>query len=265
MEIITSLQNPRIKNVLKLQAKSRERRKQNLMVIEGLREISRAQQSGFVLREIFVYRGLSDAKLLEETITLLDTCQIFEISFLVFEKLAYREGSEGVIAIAETKYLNTSNLVLSERPLLLILESVEKPGNLGAVMRTADAAGIDAVIICDPLTDLFNPNTIRSSVGCIFSVPVLTDTSDHIQHWLKQKGIIAYAAALSTKAIPYHQLDYTSPTAFIMGTESTGLSDSWLKYCKSLVLIPMNGIADSLNVSVSAAILIYEAIRQRNP
>jgi RNA methyltransferase, TrmH family len=264
MEILTSLQNPRIKNVMRLQSKSRERRKQNLIVIEGLREISRAQRSGFVLQEIFIYPGLSTVKLLEESITQGRNCQIFEVSLPVFEKLAYREGSDGVIAIAEARYLKASDLVLSKRPLLLVVESVEKPGNLGAVMRTADAAGIDAVIICDPLTDLFNPNTIRSSVGCIFSVPVVTDSTEHIQVWLKEKGIHAYAAALSPKAKPYHRMDYTLPTAFVMGTESTGLSASWIGFCKEQVVIPMNGIADSLNVSVSAAILIYEAIRQRN-
>jgi RNA methyltransferase, TrmH family len=264
IERITSVHNPKVRNALTLQAKSRERRKQKLMVIEGLREITRAIQSGYILKELFVYPGLEKNYQSDQVDLLTSGYPVFEISLPVFNKLAYREGSDGFIAIAEFSELTLDDLKLSNNPLLVILDSVEKPGNLGAVMRTADAASVDGVIICDPLTDIFNPNIIRSSIGCIFSVPVVTASATQVQKWLIQHKIEAYAAALYDNAVSYHVLKYSGPTAFVMGTESTGLSESWLEFCNSKIIIPMKGVADSLNVSVSTAILVFEALRQRN-
>jgi RNA methyltransferase, TrmH family len=261
-EKITSAHNPRIKNLLLLQSKSRERLRQNRIVIEGYREISRALKAGFIVRELYtsVELDISDhsAEILRQF-----PVTPFIVSAPIFEKLAYREGSDGLIALAEPKYLSLDELKIGETPLIIVLESVEKPGNLGAIMRTADAVGADAVIICDPLTDLFNPNTIRSSLGCIFTRQVAMAASADVMQWLKDKGIISYAAALTESAESYYLQDYTKPSAIIMGTESTGLSQQWLDFSTRQVIIPMNGIADSLNVSVSTAILVYEAMRQR--
>ena len=189
---------------------------------------------------------------------------VFPVSLQIFGKIAYREGSDGLVLIAEPKYLNLPELTLSSNPLLIVLESVEKPGNLGAVMRTADAAGVDAVIICDPYTDLYNPNSIRSSVGCIFTRQIVAASSMEVMEWLLINKINAYASALTDNAKGYHLFDYRVPTAFIMGTEATGLSRQWLDFCQSEIIIPMMGIADSLNVSASTSILVFEALRQRN-
>jgi TrmH family RNA methyltransferase len=188
---------------------------------------------------------------------------IFEVGLAAFTRIAYREGSDGLIALAIPRQLRLEDLVLGLNPLLLVLESVEKPGNLGALMRTADAAGIDAVIICDPLTDIYNPNSIRSGVGCIFTVQIVSTTSKEALSWLKSNNINIYAAALSKTAIVYHQIDFCNPTAIVMGTEATGLSNEWLDNSNAQIIIPMNGIADSMNVSTSAAVLVFEAVRQR--
>jgi TrmH family RNA methyltransferase len=261
--IITSNSNPRIRNLVLLQSKSRERHSQNRILIEGCREISRAVQSGIRLLEIYYCADLEVESNERTSIFSNPDVQIFEVSRSIFGKLAYREGSDGVIAVAEPQFLSLDSLEPGDTPLLIILESVEKPGNLGAVMRTADAAGVDAVIICDPLTDIYNPNTIRSSVGCIFTTPIVATASEQVMQWLKQRKIKSYAAALTVTAKDVYEFDFRGPTAFVMGTEATGLSKPWLEYCNSQVIIPMNGIADSLNVSVSTAILVYEAYRQR--
>jgi RNA methyltransferase, TrmH family len=264
LEKITSPHNPRIRKLILLQSKSRERRKLNRILIEGYREISRALTSGFVVKELYCCPDLDVGERYRQLASLYPEIELFTVSAVVFERLAYREGSDGLIALAEPRYTSVNELKISKSPLIIILESVEKPGNLGAVMRTADAAGVDAVIICDPLTDLFNPNTIRSSVGCIFTKQVAVGTIDGVMNWLEKQGINCYAAALTDNAKNYNLIDYRGPTAFVMGTESTGLSNLWLKSSTCHVKIPMNGIADSLNVSVSTAILVFEAMRQRN-
>ncbi|MBK7173420.1 MAG: RNA methyltransferase [Bacteroidales bacterium] len=261
--IITSTSNPRIRNLLQLQSKSKERRKQNLMLIEGFREISRALAAGVVVTELYYCKEADQQGFFRDFGSKLNKTDIFEISKAVFEKIAYREGSDGMMALAVPPEERLNTLKLSVNPLIIILESVEKPGNLGAVMRTADAAGVDAVIISDPLTDIYNPNTIRSSVGCIFTTPVVAAGSEEVMKWLTQQGIKTYAAALTASARNVYQFDFRGPTAFVMGTEATGLSKSWLDFSTSQVIIPMNGIADSLNVSVSTAIVVYEAYRQR--
>lgn len=260
---ITSPTNSRIKNILKLQANSRERHIQNLFVIEGYREISRAMVSGIDIRELYVCPELDRQGRSEELFNKDSGMQVFEVGKEAFARIAYREGSDGVIALAEKQNLKLGDLKLSVNPLILILESVEKPGNLGAIMRTADAAGIDAVIVCDPLTDIYNPNAIRSAVGCIFTRQVVTCSTKAAIEWLKNNKIKIYAAALTDKALIYHEINFCGPTAIVMGTEATGLSSEWLNTSESQIIIPMKGIADSMNVSTSAAVLVFEAVRQR--
>jgi RNA methyltransferase, TrmH family len=262
-DLINSLTNPRIKNILKLQSNSRDRREQNLFVIEGYREISRARASGIEIKELYVCSQLDrqgrSEELTDQDIRML----VFEVGKDAFARIAYREGSDGLIALAVPRNLRLNDLKLSTNPLILILESVEKPGNLGAIMRTADAAGIDAVIVCDPLTDIYNPNAIRSSVGSIFTCQVVACTSNEAMDWLHKNKIQIFAAALTKSAITYHQFDFRGPTALVMGTEATGLSDEWLKGSDAQIIIPMKGIADSMNVSTSAAVLVFEVVRQR--
>lgn len=187
---------------------------------------------------------------------------LIPVSRDVFDKIAVRESSGGVLAVAEQKTHQLAELRLSNNPLLLILESVEKPGNLGAVLRTADAAGADAVIICDPQTDFYNPNVIRSSIGCLFSVPIASASSQEAISWLNQQHISIYCTYLKASE-PYHTVDYTKPSAIVMGTESTGLSEAWVKNSSRNIVIPMQGKIDSMNVSTAAAVVVFEARRQR--
>jgi TrmH family RNA methyltransferase len=263
MEKITSLQNTRIKNVIQLTAKAKERKAQNLIVVEGYREILMAVNSGFELTEIFFSR---EVNVHEEADALLrqlsPDVKITEVSKAVFEKVAYREDSDGLIALAIPRYLKLEELKLTDNPLILVLESVEKPGNLGAILRTADAAALDAVIVCDPQTDIYNPNVIRSSLGCIFTNQVLVCTTPEALAFLHQRGIKSYAAALTANQY-YHETNFIVPTAIVMGTEADGLTEAWLTGADAQVKIPMCGKADSLNVSASAAILVFEAKRQR--
>lgn len=258
MEKITSLQNPRIKNLLLLQQKSRERKLQNLAVVEGFRETTIAVNSGYKINEAFYCPDVADLDLS----SLSSSFKITEISLPVFRKLAYREGSDGFIALFEPINLKLDDLVLRENPLVVILESVEKPGNLGAILRTADAVNADAVIVCDPLTDIFNPNVIRSSIGCVFSRQVVACTTEQAQQWLKSRKITSYAAELKASS-EYHKSDFSGSTAFVMGTEADGLTDKWINFCDHRIIIPMLGSIDSLNVSVSTAVLLFEAMRQR--
>ena len=189
--------------------------------------------------------------------------RIVHVSKEVYAKVAYREGTEGVIAEVRWKERVLADLLPKEHaPLIMVLESVEKPGNLGAVLRSADAAGADGVILCNPLTDLYNPNLIRASIGAVFTVPVVACTSDEAIAWLKENNIRILTAQLQDSA-PYYDVDMTCGTALVMGTEATGLTDAWRQAADAHILIPMLGRLDSLNVSVSAAILLYEAVRQR--
>lgn len=257
---ISSLQNTKVKQLVALQQKSSERRKQGVFVVEGIRELQHCLNAGYTINSIFFCPELTDtgalSSLLSESIT------SYEVSPEVYEKIAYRGSTEGVIAIVQSKQLALKDLHLSKQPLLIVLESVEKPGNLGAILRSADAAGADAVIICDPLTDLYNPNLIRSSIGAIFSVPCIACSSDDCINFLKQNNINILTAQLQDSKL-YYDTDMTCGTAIIMGTESTGLTDVWRKAADAHIRIPMLGQLDSLNVSVSAAILLFEAVRQR--
>ncbi|MEI6435139.1 MAG: RNA methyltransferase [Bacteroidota bacterium] len=264
-QIITSFQNPLIKNVMLLLEKPKARKEQNRMVIEGSREISLALSGGFQVSDLFFCREIvspHDLESIEEKLP--ESARKTEVSPGVFNRLAYREGSGGVIALAEPRRLNLGDLVLKAVPLILVLETVEKPGNLGALLRTADAAGLDAVIICDPQTDIYNPNAIRSSIGCLFTMPVVTTSSEEAIGWMRKSGIKMFGTALSANQL-YHESDFNQPAAIIMGSEANGLSKTWLEGADKLIKIQMMGKIDSMNVSASAAIVVFEAIRQRRP
>ena len=257
---ISSLQNTKVKLLVALQQKSSERRKQGVFVVEGIRELQHCLNAGYTINSIFFCPELTDTGALSSLLS--ESIASYEVSPEVYEKIAYRGSTEGVIATVQSKQLALKDLHLSQQPLLIVLESVEKPGNLGAILRSADAAGADAVIICDPLTDLYNPNLIRSSIGAIFSVPCISCSSDDCINFLKQNNINILTAQLQDSKL-YYDTDMTCGTAIIMGTESTGLTDVWRKAADAHIRIPMLGQLDSLNVSVSAAILLFEAVRQR--
>ena len=256
---IVSLQNTKVKQVVALQQKSAERRKQGVFVVEGIRELQHCLDAGYEVNSIFFCPELTTATALSQFSASLTT---YEVSPEVYEKMAYRGSTEGVIAIVQSRQLQLKDLQLKSNPLLMVLESVEKPGNLGAILRSADAAGADAVIVCDPLTDLYNPNLIRSSIGAIFSVPCIACSSDDCISFLKKNNIKILTAQLQDSKL-YYDTDMTCGTAIIMGTESTGLTDVWRQAADAHIRIPMLGQLDSLNVSVSAAILLFEAVRQR--
>jgi RNA methyltransferase, TrmH family len=256
---ITSTQNPKIKNLLALE-KPRERKKQCLFVIEGKKEIGMALEAGYKIGNLFFCEEIISKAELESLGT--SDKLLIPVSKEVFEKIAVRENSGGVLAVAEQKTHRLAEIKLSENPLLLVLESVEKPGNLGAMLRTADAAGADAVIICDTHTDFYNPNVIRSSIGCIFTTRTASASSEDTIAWLKERNINIYCTYLKASQ-PYHLVDFKKPSAIVMGTESTGLSDTWVNASTANIIIPMQGIIDSMNVSTAAAVVIFEARRQR--
>ena len=207
-------------------------------------------------------RGRSEAEAICDTIPSAVKPLVIEIPEQLYRKVAYRESTEGIIAEVEYKSLKLEDLKLPENPLVMVLESVEKPGNLGAVLRSADAAGVDAVIFCDPLTDLYNPNLIRASIGAIFTVPTVAASSEETIAFLKARGIQILTAQLQDSSL-YYDVDMRRGTALVMGTEATGLTGLWRQAASAHIRIPMLGRLDSLNVSVSAAILLFEAVRQR--
>lgn len=262
IETITSAQNPKIRTLLELQEKSKVRRKEGLFVVEGRRELLHCIEAGYEPYAVFFCPEIISEADFEE-VSSRCRCSFFEIPQQLYDKVAYRGGTEGVIAELRCKDMNLEALKLKENPLVVVLEAVEKPGNLGAVLRSADASGVDAVIVCDPLTDMYNPNLIRSSIGAIFTVPVATATSEETISWLKANGIKIYTAQLQDSEW-YYDTDMKDGTAIVMGTEATGLTDCWRKAADAHIKIPMLGRLDSLNVSVSAAILMFEAVRQRN-
>lgn len=261
MEKITSLQNTRIKNIVKL-GKAKERREQDLFILEGARELTLALSGGYKPDSVFVCPELFTKTDYPHVLDSITEDLIYEVSQQVFEKVAYREGSDGLIALMKPKQHSLVDLSIKNNPFIIILEAVEKPGNLGAILRTADAAQVDAVIVCDPQTDVYNPNAIRSSVGCIFTVPVAVCSSTEALVWLKQQGITSYAAELQASEW-YQDVNYTTPSAIVMGTEADGLTDFWLNNADKRIKIPMRGKIDSLNVSVSTAVITFEAMRQR--
>jgi len=262
-ETITSLSNKRIKNVALLMRKQSERKAQGLMVVEGEKEIRQALTAGVEADSVFIcHEIVTDKALVEQCIAVCPPGNLCFISKEVFAKVAYRDDSGGIIFLGKSRYLDLESVKLSANPLVVILETVEKPGNLGAVLRTCDAAGVDLLIICDPETDIYNPNVIRSGIGCVFTQKVIACISDEAIAWLKKKNIAIFAAALQTEEF-YHQTDLSISSALVFGTEATGLTEKWRLAADKIVKIPMLGTIDSLNVSNSVAIMVYEAKRQR--
>lgn len=286
IETITSAQNRKVKELLTLVEKSKARSAAGLFVVEGQRELGHCLDAGFIPETLFICgevmavqnNAVNVAKtghlaeniegkdgldaLVAKAEALNPHLGVVQIPAFLYEKVAYRGSTEGIIAEVHSVPRSLEDLRLGKNPLVMVLESVEKPGNLGAVLRSADAAGADAVIVCDPLTDIWNPNLIRSSVGAVFSVPVAVCTSADAIAFLKKRGIRILTAQLQDSEW-YYDTDMTGATALVMGTESTGLTQAWRDSADAHIKIPMLGRLDSLNVSVSAAVLLYEAVRQR--
>lgn len=256
---ITSTQNPKIKSLLALE-KPRERRKQCLFMVEGAQEVRMALEAGYKIDTIFFCEEIMDMK--QSGDLLRDDKLLVPVSREVFDKIAMRESTGGILAVAEQKPHRLEDITLRKNPLLLILEGVEKPGNLGAILRTADAAAVDAVIICDPQTDFYNPNVIRSSVGCVFTKQIASATSEETIAWLKKNQVDIFCTYLKASH-PYHEVDFRRASAIVMGTEATGLSEVWVNNASTNIIIPMLGKIDSMNVSNAAAVVVYEAMRQR--
>ena len=308
-ETVTSAQNPKVKHLLALQEKSRLRREEGLFVVEGLREVLHALEAGyqadtvFLCPEIFEAADASEpasapvadeaAQTRKAILSLLEGqkpgVHFIEVPAFLYEKIALRGSTEGIIAQLHVKSHLLSELSLPENALVIVLENIEKPGNIGAVLRSADGAGADALIVCAPAadasstdthsplaagpapaslpapqaTDLYNPNAIRSSLGAVFSVPTAVCSSQEAIAFLKSRGVRILTAQLQDSSF-YYDVDMTGPTALVIGSEADGLSEVWRQAADKHILIPMKGRMDSLNASVSAAILLYEALRQRN-
>ena len=262
IKLITSPQNALIKQLVQLKDKSRERRKANQFLIEGKRELSLAIKGGYKIKTLLFFPDLfseSEAKAMYQY-----GIDIIEISKEVFQKLAHRDTTEGVIAVVNNKTHLLEDLKLANKnPLILVAEAPEKPGNVGALLRTADAANVDAVIIANPKSDLYNPNIIRSSVGCVFTTEIAIASTAEAIDFLKHYNFNIFSAILQ-ESEPYHKQNYTLPTAIVVGTEATGLTQEWREAATQNISIPMQGNIDSMNVSVAAGILIFEAKRQRD-
>ena len=278
-ESISSAQNPKIKHLLALQEKSRLRKEEGLVVVEGVREVARALDAGYQAETLFVCPEIFSAGegpehdalaawMRDETVTGATTSRsgesplVVELPAALYEKIALRGSSEGIIAEMRVRSHRLEDLSLPENALVIVLESIEKPGNLGAILRSADGAGADALIVCDPLADVYNPNVLRSSLGALFSVPTAVCSSEEAIAFLQQHKVQILTAQLQDSK-PYYDVDMTGPTALVIGSEADGLTDAWRVAADRHILIPMLGKMDSLNASVSAAILLYEARRQR--
>lgn len=260
MKQITSAQNPYIKSLIQLQEKAKARKQSGTFLIEGMREIELAIRGNYELDTLlFVPEVINNLQIFKSPNLQIE---LIEITKEVYQKLAYRDTTEGIIAVAKIKSTQLSDLKLPKNPLIVVMEAIEKPGNIGAMLRTCDAANVDTVIIANPKTDLYNPNTIRSSVGCLFTNQIAMASTEETIAFLHKNNIAFYSATLQN-SISYHTQDYTQPTALVVGTEATGLSQPWRDQAKQNIIIPMQGEIDSMNVSVAAAILIFEAKRQR--
>ena len=263
MPLITSLQNARVKDAIKLRDR-RAREKQGRVLIDGARELRRAMEAQIELHELFVCRELCHSEDADAVLELADDAraEVLEVTPPVFEKLAFGERAEGVLGVARPPQRTLADLQVPENPLVAVLEGVEKPGNVGAVLRSADAAGVSAVVVADGGTDLYNPNTIRASLGTIFAVPVCGASSRETLAWLRVHGLHIVTSRVDA-AIRYTAAPLAGPTAIVLGAESFGLSEMWRGDDVTEVSLPMLGVADSLNVSTTAAVLFYEALRQR--
>ncbi len=260
MKQISSSQNAYIKSLVQLQEKAKRRKETGTFLIEGFHEIELALIGGYFLETILFDPNIFDKRDIENGISA-DT-EWIEISAEVYQKLAYRDTTEGVLAVAQSKSLALADLQLGTTPLILVAEAPEKPGNIGAILRTADAAKVDAVLIANPKNDIYNPNTIRSSVGTVFTNQIAAGSSAEIIAYLQANNISIFSAILQ-ESEPYYTQDFTAATALVVGTESTGLTQEWREAATQNIHIPMQGAIDSMNVSVAAAILIFEAKRQR--
>jgi TrmH family RNA methyltransferase len=262
-EKISSLQNPRIKQLVKLRDR-RPRDEAGVFLVEGYREIRRALDKAVPLAELYFspewFLGENEPALIEQARAA--GAQVFELTKDTFAKVAYRERPDGLLAVAPQWRRGLDDLKLPASPLLLVVEAIEKPGNLGTILRGADAAGCDAVIVCDPVTDIFNPNVVRASTGVLFSVPLVVEASARVQAWLKEKHIRTIATTPAAETL-YTAADLRGPLAVIMGSEQYGLSEFWLQHADLPVRIPMAGQADSLNVAMATIITLFEAVRQR--
>lgn len=259
---ISSHQNPRIKQAVKLR-KAKHRSETGRILIDGAREIERALRAGVEVRELFLCPSLCHS---DEAQRIIDQAGqlaelVIEVPSAVFHKIAFGDRAEGVLAVADMPQPTLAAIDLPPQPLVAIVEGVEKPGNFGAILRSADAAGIHAVIAADTGTDLFNPNAIRASLGTIFSVPIAAATAQATLAWLRRHGLRIVAARLE-QAEDYRQCDLRPPLAIVLGSEAHGLSETWLGEEIQGVKLPMRGIADSLNVANTASVLFYESLRQ---
>jgi TrmH family RNA methyltransferase len=265
VEIITSLQNPRLKRLVKLRDR-RQRDEEKAFLVEGYREVRRALEKNVALDELYYcpdwFLGENEPALLEQAAGA--GAKLFELSKEAFAKVAYRERPDGILAVAPQWRRTLESLPLPATPFLLVVEAIEKPGNLGTILRSADSAGCDAVIVCDPVTDLFNPNVVRASTGVLFSVPCVVEESGAVLAWLRKSGIRSVATTPAAAKL-YTETDLKGPLAVVMGSEQYGLSEFWLKNADQSVRIPMAGQADSLNVAMAALITLFEAVRQRGP
>lgn len=261
---IDSLQNPRIKRIKTLTQK-RQRDREGLFALEGERELVRGLAAGveaiqiFMCPELFKHGPVSEA--IHQSF-LEGSTPVIYLTKKVFEHCSYRENPDGFIATCKTFNRTLDDLSLSANPLLLIVESLEKPGNLGTILRTADAVGIDALILNDPVTDLFNPNVIRASAGVVFKVPTVSTTPEETHAFLKAHSISSYGTTPDTEQLHYHA-NFEKPCAILMGSEKDGLSDYWIHQCDQKIRLPMRGQADSLNVGAATAAVLYEVVRQR--
>ncbi len=254
---ITSLQNERIKHLVKLRDDKRQRQREGLMLVEGRDEILLAIAAGHVPQTTVSCQDFGSLPLT------LDGVENISVTAPVFEKISNRENPDGWLAVFPTPQRKLEDIRLGAHPLVVVAESVEKPGNLGAMLRTADAAGVDALLVCDPRADLYGPNVVRASRGTVFSVRTASGSSEEVYGFLKQRNIHILAATPSATQ-PYTSEDLRGPIAIVVGTEDEGLTDFWLDHANAKVLIPMSGKVNSLNVSIATALIVYEAVRQRN-
>jgi TrmH family RNA methyltransferase len=263
-EKITSLQNPRVKQLVKLRDR-RPRDEAGVFLVEGYREVRRALEKHVNLQELYFspewFLGENEPALIAEAEAA--GAKLFELTKDAFAKVAYRERPDGLLAVAPQWKRSLADLTLPAAPFLLVVEAIEKPGNLGTILRSADAAGCHAVIVCDPVTDIFNPNVVRASTGVLFSVPLVVDESANVLAWLRERGVRTIATTPSAQTL-YTAADLRGPLAVVMGSEQYGLSEFWLKQADLPVRIPMAGQADSLNVAMATIITLFEAVRQRS-
>jgi len=261
--IITSPQNPRVKDAIRLRS-ARHRHKQQRFLIDGARELTRAIPAGISIDEAFVCESLCASPESMEALQRLrsSSAEIWEVTVSVFAKLAYGERAEGVLAVARLPQCSLDRLQPRGPGPIAVIEGVEKPGNVGAILRSADAAGVAAVLVADPATDIYNPNCIRASLGAVFSLPLCATTSQEAIAWLRQRGARIFAARVDGQ-LDYTEADLSHEVAIVLGSEAEGLSPAWQMADVTAIRLPMAGAVDSLNVSATAAVLFYESLRQR--